>query len=375
MNLNRASIFLFASANAVAGFTASPSAPAVRQASRVAFVPQVRVASALFSEVEEATEPVAEAAVEETASEEPVEAAAFDTAIYIGNISFDASESELREAFSRHGSIQKIQMPLNRDTGRSRGFAFVTMSTVEEHAAAIEALDQTEVGGRTIYVSESLPKDKVAANKKKYNEQKQRNTGSKIYVGNLNFDTTMEDLSAAFAEYGEVKDCFIPTDYDGNPRGFGFIQMAEEDALNAIDGLNGTELDGRTLNVNKSLPKGTKATPKQIKLYVGNLSWGTEEGSLCELFEEYGTVVDCYIPTDRETGQHRGFAFVTMGPDDALRAADETDGYELDGRILRVNEAQPKGSGRSYNNSYNDGYDGGDAYDEGSDESWGNDAY
>lgn len=113
--------------------------------------------------------------------------------------------------------------------------------------------------------------------------------------------------------------------------------------------------------------------PIEIKLYVGNLSWGTEEGALRELFEEYGKVVDCYIPVDRETGQHRGFAFVTMDPDDALRAADETDGYELDGRILRVNEAQPKGSGRSYN--YNDGYDGGDAYDESEDGSWGNDAY
>lgn len=109
------------------------------------------------------------------------------------------------------------------------------------------------------------------------------------------------------------------------------------------------------------------------KLYVGNLSWGTEEGPLRELFEEYGTVVDCYVPVDRETGQHRGFAFVTMASEDALRAADETDGYELDGRILRVNEAQPKGG---FNRGFNsDGYDGGDAYDEKTDESWGNEAY
>jgi len=112
----------------------------------------------------------------------------------------------------------------------------------------------------------------------------------------------------------------------------------------------------------------------ETKLYVGNLSWGTEEGPLRELFEEYGKVVDCYIPTDRETGQHRGFAFVSMEPEDALRAADETDGYELDGRILRVNEAQPKGSGQSYAKG-NDGYDGGDAYDESADDSWGNEAY
>lgn len=52
--------------------------------------------------------------------------------------------------------------------GRARGFAFVTMSTSEEHAAAIAALNESEVGGRTIFVSESVPKEKYAANKDKY---------------------------------------------------------------------------------------------------------------------------------------------------------------------------------------------------------------
>ena len=89
------------------------------------------------------------------------------------------------------------------------------------------------------------------------------NEGSKIYVGNLNFDTTQEDLSAAFAAYGDVKDCFLPVDYEGNPRGFAFVSMEEEAAAKAIEELNGTELDGRTLTVNKSLPKGQKATPKR----------------------------------------------------------------------------------------------------------------
>ena len=87
--------------------------------------------------------------------------------------------------------------------------------------------------------------------------------GTKIYVGNLNFDTTYDDLKATFEEFGEVKDCFLPTDYDGNPRGFGFILMDDDSAAAAIEGLNGSQLDGRTLNVNKSLPKGQKSTPKR----------------------------------------------------------------------------------------------------------------
>ncbi len=78
-------------------------------------------------------------------------------------------------------------------------------------------------------------------------------------MGNLDFGTTSETLKETFAEYGEVKDCFIPADYDGNPRGFAFIQMDEENAIKAIEELNGIELDGRTIVVNKSLPKGQKA--------------------------------------------------------------------------------------------------------------------
>ena len=82
--------------------------------------------------------------------------------------------------------------------------------------------------------------------------------GTKIYVGNLNFDTTLEDVQAAFSEFGEVKDCFLPSDYDGNPRGFAFVTLDDDNALNAIEGLDGTELGGRTLNVKKSLPKESK---------------------------------------------------------------------------------------------------------------------
>jgi len=417
MNLNKAFILLSASTG-VAGFTPSGLAAFSRHASRprVAFVAKGDAGrSALFSEVEEATEAavavedaaeateedfavaaatavaeavaedVAEAAAEEvtqTAAEESLDTdtegpAAFDKTIYIGNISFDAVENDIREAFAPHGTLKKVQVPLDRKTGRCRGFAFVAMSNAEEHAAAIAAVDQTEVCGRTIYVNESLPKEKIVAKKKNYANRRGQNK-SKIYVGNLDFGTTAETLKAAFEEFGEVQDCFIPTDYEGNSRGFGFIEMEEENVEKAIEGMNRRELDGRTLNVNISLPKGQKVARTQIKLYVGNLSWGTEEESLRELFEEYGKVIDIYLPTDRETGQHRGFAFVSMDPEDALRAADETDGYELDGRILRVNEAQPKGAARSYNDDndgYSDAYDGDDAYDESADESWGNEAY
>jgi RNA recognition motif-containing protein len=167
--------------------------------------------------------------------------------------------------FTEYGSVSKINMPIDRETGRPRGFAFVNMSNAQEHAAAIAALNESEVGGRTIYVSESVPKEKYAANKKdKYDATRKPRTerrgprGTKIYVGNLSFDTTMEDVQAAFSEFGEVKDCFVPLDYDGNPRGFAFVTLDDDNALAAIEGMDGVELGGRTLNVKKSLPKESK---------------------------------------------------------------------------------------------------------------------
>jgi len=254
MNLDRALVLLLASIGAVAGFTPSSRVAfsvASSHSSRVTSVPSV---SALSSEVEQAAE--------------AAPAPAFDAAIHVGNISFDTLESDLRDVFSAYGSVSKVNMPIDRETGRPRGFAFVNMASAEEHAAAIEALNESEVGGRTIYVSESVPKEKYAANKNKFDSPRDRKPaaprgprgprGTKIYVGNLNFDTTLEDVQAAFSEFGEVKDCFLPSDYDGNPRGFAFVTLDDDNALNAIEGLDGTELGGRTLNVKKSLPKESK---------------------------------------------------------------------------------------------------------------------
>src|SRR6185295_3586974 len=78
-----------------------------------------------------------------------------------------------------------------------------------------------------------------------------------IFVGNLSYQTTQEDLHAAFAQYGNVERVNIVTDRDtGQPRGFAFVEMAEKrDAETAISQLNGTELHGRALNVNEARPK------------------------------------------------------------------------------------------------------------------------
>ena len=94
------------------------------------------------------------------------------------------------------------------------------------------------------------------------------------------------------------------------------------------------------------------------KLYVGNLSYSSDRQSLEQCFSAHGTVESATVITDRETGRSKGFGFVEMSSEDEAQAAiDNLDGYELDGRTIRVNEAKPReprsfggggGGGRRY---------------------------
>ncbi len=78
----------------------------------------------------------------------------------------------------------------------------------------------------------------------------------KLYVGNLPFQTTEEDLSDIFSQAGNVESVRIITDRDtGRSRGFGFVEMGDEDADKAIEQLNGTEMGGRPLTVNEARPQ------------------------------------------------------------------------------------------------------------------------
>lgn len=409
----RAVLILLAATTTVDSFSVVPNC------NSVAFAPRTTTCEntfALFSEVESETEapavveepeiPEAEAVVveepvaeeeEEAVTEEeeapaaPEEEDSDEFKIYIGNMVFEYGYNEVEALFKPYGAIKDIKVPPNKVTSQYRGYAFVSMATQEDGLAAIEALNNKEVEGRVLKVIEQLPREELERIKAERPPQEKKPKwrqydGTKIYVGNLPFDTENEELSAMFEPYGEVSDCFIPLDRnDGRPRGFAFITMSEENAKAAIEGLNGIEFGGRDIVVNESRPRtetspsssssspSQRNTTRRLKLYVGNVSFQTEEEQLTDLFSDYGEIMDIYAPVDQETGRPRGFAFITMEAEAAAQAMNECDGYELDGRILRVNEAQAKGAKkRNFDDDYSSN-DGGYGDDEGDDDSWGND--
>jgi RNA recognition motif-containing protein len=111
------------------------------------------------------------------------------------------------------------------------------------------------------------------------------------------------------------------------------------------------------------------------KIYVGNLSYDTQDSDLQQLFAQYGTVTSARVVTDRDTGRSKGFGFVEMGSDaEAEAAISALNGQEVGGRALTVNEARPKessGGGRGgfggggYGGGGGGGYGGGRGGDRG----------
>jgi cold-inducible RNA-binding protein len=80
--------------------------------------------------------------------------------LYVGNLPYSASEQSLETAFSAHGRVESVKLITNRDTGESKGFGFVEMSTDADANAAIAAMNGTELDGRSITVNEARPQNK-----------------------------------------------------------------------------------------------------------------------------------------------------------------------------------------------------------------------
>ena len=79
--------------------------------------------------------------------------------IYVGNLSYDVTEADLTTVFAEYGSVKRVQLPTDRETGRIRGFGFVELGAETEEAAAIEALDGAEWMGRTLKVNQAKPRE------------------------------------------------------------------------------------------------------------------------------------------------------------------------------------------------------------------------
>ncbi|KAG9188434.1 hypothetical protein G6011_02357 [Alternaria panax] len=178
-----------------------------------------------------------------------------------------------------------------------------------------------------------------------------RNTtpNNMLYIGNLYYEVTAEQLKRVFSKFGEVESTKIVYDNRGLSRGFGYVEFKEiPDAQAAIDNLDMQVFEGRNLVVQFHEPKPNSRTrntstntfesnPPSKTLFIGNMSFEMSDKDLNDLFRDIRNVMDVRVAIDRRTGQPRGFAhadFIDVAS--ATKAREVLKEKTIYGRQLRV---------------------------------------
>ncbi|GFZ07859.1 chloroplast RNA-binding protein 31B [Actinidia rufa] len=170
-----------------------------------------------------------------------------DAKIFIGNLPYDVDSEKLAQLFEQAGVVEIAEVIYNRETDQSRGFGFVTMSTVAEAEKAVEMFHRYDMNGRFLTVNKAAPRGSRPERPPRMSEPTFR-----VYVGNLPWDVDNARLEQVFSEHGKVVDARVVYDREsGRSRGFGFVTMSTEAELNdAIANLDGQDLGGRAIRVN-----------------------------------------------------------------------------------------------------------------------------
>ncbi|KAA8516549.1 hypothetical protein F0562_016945 [Nyssa sinensis] len=183
-----------------------------------------------------------------------------DLKIFVGNLPFNVDSAALAELFEQTGNVEMVEVIYDKISGRSRGFGFVTMSTVEEVEAAVRQFNGYELGGRELRVNSGPPPRKEESSFRGARARVGGGGGggggsfdnsNRVYVGNLSWGVDDLALETLFSEQGKVMEAKVVYDRDtGRSRGFGFVTYRSADEVNnAIESLNGIDLDGRSIRV------------------------------------------------------------------------------------------------------------------------------
>ncbi|CAL5203249.1 unnamed protein product [Lathyrus oleraceus] len=172
-----------------------------------------------------------------------------DAKLFVGNLPYDVDSEKLAMLFEPAGTVEIAEVIYNRETDQSRGFGFVTMSTVEEAEAGAAKFNRYDYNGRPLTVNKAAPR----GSRPEREERPPRTFEPvlRVYVGNLSWELDDSRLEQVFSEHGKVVSARVVYDREtGRSRGFGFVTMSDEKEMNdAIAALDGQILEGRTIKV------------------------------------------------------------------------------------------------------------------------------
>ncbi|KAK4427267.1 Polyadenylate-binding protein 6 [Sesamum alatum] len=269
--------------------------------------------------------------------------------LYVKNLDKSITSARLQEIFSKHGTV--LSCKVAEEKGISKGFGFVQFDSEDTAMAALDALHDTVLEGKKLYVSKFL---------RKFGRQTGEPGFRSLYVKNLDECITEDLLKDKFSEHGKVSSAVIMKDDKGKAKGFGFVNFdSHEAAKKAMEALNGELIGSKNLFVGKALKKaerkehfrqqyGYECTDHHKKsndstLYVRNLDGSIDDRKLEQLFSHYGTVVAAKVIRNSD-GVSKEFGFVRFScQEEAKKALNSLIRAHFQGRTMYVAWAQHKG--------------------------------
>ncbi|KFK30042.1 hypothetical protein AALP_AA7G209600 [Arabis alpina] len=258
------------------------------------------------------------------------------TSLYVGDLDFNVTDSQIFEAFSQMGQVVSVRVCRDVDTRRSLGYGYVNFANPQDAARAIQELNYIPLFGKPIRVMYSHRDPSV-----------RRSGAGNIFIKNLDVSIDHKALHDTFSTFGNIVSCKVAVDPSGQSKGYGFVQYAnEESAQKAIEKLNGMLLNDKQVYVGPFLRRQerdtTANTTKFTNVYVKNLAESTTDDDLKNAFGEYGKITSAVVMKDGE-GKSKGFGFVNFeNADDAAKAVESLNGHKFDDKEWYVGRAQKK---------------------------------
>ena len=228
----------------------------------------------------------------------------------------------------------------------------------EEEIGAKQTAKKEEVSEE----EENEEKEKENKNEKEEDEEElPANAYEELFVRNIGYSTTQEELAEFFAKYGDVEESKIVTDKQtGKSRGFGFLKFYEKkSAVAAMKDADNIVVGGRNLQIRYSNDKNSqikggngnsakKGPATEFGVFVGNISYKCTENDLKKFFKDCGKIAEVRI-AKRDDGKLKGFAHVDFETKEAMEKAVEKNGKELQGRPLKIDQSTRGGNARGGN--------------------------
>jgi len=213
--------------------------------------------------------------------------------LYVGNLSFNSKEEDLKALFSKNVGFQDFKLPTRTRTKRDgtveiliQGYGFAYFDNEKNLKKALKSMNGITLDGHSLTVQ--LPKGKktetklTAAPSEKVLKYKDIEISSKLIIKNLAFQCTVADVKKIFASAGEVKSVRLPVNHDGRIKGYGFVEMASKaEALAAVDQLGNVHLYGRRINIDFSKTEDrsvesqmTKSKKKRLADFHSSMNHG-----------------------------------------------------------------------------------------------------